>query len=83
MKRMDAITLYFPKVIDEIDTHICRGDRIAIPFVDMFIPFFDMIQVSTHIEDKCRLTWISCPYALMGCKEKVKHHSRAFMNSCH
>ena len=47
-------------------------ERIAIPFVNMFIPLFDMIQVSTHIEDMCRLTWISCPYAQMGCKEKVR-----------
>ena len=47
-------------------------ERIAIPFVNMFIPLFDMIQVSTHIEDICRLTWISCPYAQMGCKEKVR-----------
>ena len=38
----------------------------------MFIPLLDMIQVSTHIEDMCRLTWISCPYAQMGCKEKVR-----------
>ena len=47
-------------------------ERIPIPFDSMFIPFFDMIQVSTHIEDKCRLTWISCPYAQMGCKKKVR-----------
>ena len=64
-KRMDIVTLHFPKAVHETDPHIYR-------IVNTFIPFFDMIQVSTHIEDKCRLTWISCPYTLMGCKEKVR-----------
>ena len=68
MKGTDIITLYFPKAIHTSTVE----ERIAIPFANMFIPFFDMVQVSTHIEDQCRLTWISCPYTPMGCKEKVK-----------
>ena len=68
MKGMDTITFYFPKAIHTSKVE----ERIAIPSVNMVIPFFDMIQVSTHIEDKCRLTWISCPYTPMSCKEKVR-----------
>ena len=68
MKGTDTITLCFPKAIHTSTVE----ERIAIPSLNMFIPFFDMIQVSTHIEDKCRLTWISCPYTPMGCKQKVR-----------
>ena len=67
MKGTDTITLCFPKAIHTSTVE----ERIPIPSLNMFIPFFAMIQVSTHIEDKCRLTWISCPYTPMSCKEKV------------
>ena len=62
---MDTITLYFPKAIHTSTVE----ERIAIPFVNSFLY---MIQVSTHIKDKRRLTWISCPYAQTGCKKKVR-----------
>lgn len=45
--------------------------NISIPFVREFIHLFYMIQVSTHTEDECPLSIISCPYACMGCQTKV------------
>ncbi|XP_022804790.1 TNF receptor-associated factor 4-like [Stylophora pistillata] len=38
-----------------------------------------MMQVSTHIEDGCPVTIISCPYAEIGCETKVQRRER----ECH
>lgn len=32
-------------------------------------------MVSTHTEDECPLTVISCPYARMGCKTKIQRQA--------
>ena len=45
--------------------------NISIPFVREFIHLIHVIQVSTHTEDECPLSIISCPYARMGCQTKV------------
>lgn len=46
--------------------------NISIPFVREFIHLFYVIQVSTHSEDECPLSIISCPCAHMSCQTKVK-----------
>lgn len=38
----------------------------------VFNDFFDVIQVSTHTKDECRLTIISCLYLQMGYQTKIR-----------